>query len=87
MSETLQCFYLSYEIQVFLSHIKYKLNQKTQKLLKLLSHQNDFLCPLSLLHRFLAFFPPKTGGRLNIILPSFPAGVARGELYLWFVLL
>ena len=41
-----------------MSHIKYKL---TPKFLKLLIHQNDPLWPLSLLHRFSAFFPLKTG--------------------------
>ena len=46
-------------------------------------HQNDTLWPLSLLQRFLVFFPPKTGCRLKIVLPSFPARVVRGELHLW----
>ena len=31
--------------------------------------------------RFLVFFPPKTGGRLKIALPSSPARVARDELF------
>ena len=56
-----------------------------EKLLKLFIHQNDPLWQLSLLHRFSAFFPPKTGGRLKIVLPSFPARFARGELHLWVV--
>ena len=41
-----------------------------------LIYQNDSLWLLSLL-RFLTFFPPKTGGRLKIVLPSFPAWDAR----------
>ena len=35
------------------------------------------------IHRFSTFFPPKTGSRLKIVLPSFPASVARVELHLW----
>ena len=38
---------------------------------------------LSLLHKFSAFFPLKIRGGLKIVLPSFPARVARSELHLW----
>ena len=67
-------------------HKKKKLKQKTQKLLQLLTYQNDPLRPPSLLHWFLAFFPSKTGGRLRIVLPNFPSRVARSGLHLWLVL-
>ena len=45
-------------------------------------NQNDTFWPLSLLLRFSTFSPPKTGGRLKIVLPNFPARVARGKPYL-----
>ena len=48
-------------------------------------HQNDHLWPQSQFHRFSAFFPLKTRGRLKIVLPSFPARVASGESYLYIV--
>lgn len=37
----------------------------------MLIHQNEPLCPLSLLHRFSSFFPLKNGDRLKIVLLSF----------------
>ena len=43
-------------------------------------YQNDPLWLLSLLHRFSAFFPSKTQGRLKILL-CFPARIARGGLF------
>ena len=53
--------------------------------LKLLIHQNDPLWSLSLLHNFSAFFPLNIGEGLKIVLPSFPARVARGEPHIWVV--
>ena len=67
-------------MQVFLSHIKYKLNQKNTK--KLLKISFIKMTPFGCNHCFIdfsAFFPLKTGGRLKIVLPSFTVRVARGE--------
>ena len=57
-------------MQVFPIHIKYKLN-KNKKNTKHLIHQNNPFGPSLLLHIFSAFFPPKIGGRLKKVLPSF----------------
>ena len=79
--------YKHFFIYAFIYYSKYKssgatlnINQiKKHKKLKFLIHQNDFFWLLLMLHRFSAFFPPKTGGRLKIFLPSFLARVVRGE--------
>ena len=63
--------------------MKYRLNEKTRnKLPKFLIHQNDSLWPLLQLQRLSAFIPRKTGGRMKIVLPSFPTRVARHEHHL-----
>ena len=62
--------------------ILHKIKRIKIKLHKLFIPQNDPILPLSLLHRFLAFSPPKTGERLKIVLPISPSSVAGSQRHL-----
>ena len=79
----------------FIYYTKYKSSWTTLILIKQKKRKKCFwtinrmnsLSPLSLLYRFSAFFPPKTGGRPKIAQHSFPARVASDEPHLWVVYL
>ena len=43
-----------------------------KKIHNFLIPENDSICLVSLYHKFLPFFSPMTGGKLKIILPTFP---------------